>query len=280
MTRVLLLWAGIGLLTGSPLLAHLGDRLLVIPELPTAELPDVTDGDLQDWNSTPVAFDHTDMLVNGVSQTRVDPIDTSARVFLAWNHASQRLYAGIEIIDDIANDFDGLAFMIDGDHSGAPYNYNPSSADQLEQMTQAQYYQFNPTRPPGGRFFRNIGFVSWAYTPEWIDPSFSVQGQAPITTTVEFSVVPWNLLLQEQEQSQPAKLHEGQIIGLQLVIFEADQSLEGQRSLGAAWAGDLNFTNHTQMFADALLLSCQHLDCSAAATAVQPQSWARIKVSF
>ena len=58
---------------------------------------------MEDWDEVlPYAsLDHNDFVYSGNFVDEVDLEDLAFRVFLAWHHASQEIYMGIEIIDDV-----------------------------------------------------------------------------------------------------------------------------------------------------------------------------------
>ena len=84
--------------------AHLGDIIYPIYELPTADLPDLHDGTLEDWEAVlpNSSLTHNDAVSTDYETGRgVDPADLSFRVFLAWHHASQQIYVAVERLDDV-----------------------------------------------------------------------------------------------------------------------------------------------------------------------------------
>jgi len=152
MVRVLVLsFAAILLpLTLTSVSGHVGGSIAPIYELPTADLPDLTDGTIADWEEAlPGLFlTHADF-ANSIG-TGMDPSDIAVGVHLAWHHATQRIYVAIQRVDDVYETDDNTTFMLDGDHSGGRFqNFSDDvySEDQRRrlQFSQAQLYFPVPT---------------------------------------------------------------------------------------------------------------------------------------
>ena len=154
--------------------AHRGDIIYPIYELPTSDLPDLHDGTLSDWEGVlPGASMDQDYFVP-YGGDEIDPEDLAFRVFLAWHDASQRLFVGVERVDNVyigpGQQGDGMLFFVDGDHSGGEYETGTSSEEESEadkefNHVQAQWYwaipenlgdrpllgEGGPQESPGGR---------------------------------------------------------------------------------------------------------------------------------
>ena len=125
--------------------AHLGDIVYPIYELPTSDLPDLHDGTLEDWEEVRpnTSLDHNSFGDLCCGAGGIDLSDLAWRVFLAWHHRTQRIYMGVERIDDVYigppdEGGDGVAQLgIDGDHSGGRFVLWPgledSYSEELEQ---------------------------------------------------------------------------------------------------------------------------------------------------
>ena len=89
--------------------AHRGSRVYPIYEVPTAGIPVLGDGSLEDWESVVPGPSLIPADLESVASSP-DPGDFTARVFLSWHWASQRLFVGLERLDDIVvNSYDGSA---------------------------------------------------------------------------------------------------------------------------------------------------------------------------
>ena len=126
------------------------------------------------------SLDHNDFVWRGNTQTvAVDAEDLAFRVFLAWHAASQRIYIGIERIDDVyvalEEGFAGngdTTFMIDGDHSGGQYwffeqeGYSEEESKRLF-SAQAQTYTAAPEQIDG-QLLHISSWATWAQEPPWL----------------------------------------------------------------------------------------------------------------
>lgn len=259
---------------------HVGERVFLVQELPTADLPDLHDGTLEDWEAAlPFqAFDITDMGHAGFGDQPLDPEDIAARVFLAWNDRAQQLYVAIEFVDDVGDRRDQFRLMLDGDHSGGAYDPAPTVREGLEERTQAQSYDV-ATYPQDSAeaLSRRSGLTGWAYHEPWVDLGHATLGEAPAQSIVEMAITPWDAMVEAADGSRRSQLVAGRVIGLQLAFPDFDEDLETVWSIGGATVGSSGFDGTANAFADAELIACDRLDCSGTRTAVAPDSWARIK---
>ena len=168
---------------------------------------------------------------------------------------------------------------MDGDHSGGPYTSYPDSAVSLETVTQAQYY-YSPLHPVDIEdWHRPTGITAWAYEAPWLDVGRANFGELPTHTVLEMKLTPWDHIGSGAETSGRTRLAGGNVIGFQLTFADFDEGLDG----GLFVIGDVfqsETTFNASMFADAVLIPCDYLDCSRARTAVTRDSWGRIKASF
>lgn len=123
--------------------AHEGTPIQLF-EIADRDLPDVTDGDLSDWDGivpnplTEADFSHDEHEPPGFpGGTGPDPANLAYEISVGWNESTQRIYLSIQRTDDVyVNQYGGydpgniwrrdiVEIMVDGDHSGGPYN--PSS---------------------------------------------------------------------------------------------------------------------------------------------------------
>ena len=173
---------------------------------------------------------------------------------------------------------DHVVLEIDGDHSGGKYAFlgsrNRSEYD-LRNVAQAQYYEIKSyseqkhqliTIPIGGP-------RKWMAREPYAMASGTVLGQNPTYWNVEFYVTAFDdVLSRGPEKSVISDFQAGQIIGLDLGVFDWDHSETRMAQFyladpehEMAWEG-------ADGFVDAIL---QGPD----GTAVEHDSWARIKVA-
>ena len=232
--------------------------------------------------------------------------DLAFRVFLAWHGASQRLYMGIEIIDDIylttdtgsiANGYTDL--MIDGDHSGGQYWFfeqNGYSAEESKRLwgSQAQTYKAMPEEV-GGRLLHISSWAAWANDLTWVDAGGFQYGEAPNLSVVELSITPWDdLNWVGPEESKRSVLEAGKIVGfnIQVTDFDVENAPDGTYAPDGIYRlavptvsgeiGDASSSHQgfAENFVDGELIPCYRGDCSGATTAITRDSWGRIKASF
>ena len=264
--------------------AHTGERVFFVQELATADLPNLHDGSLEDWEEVMPfsSLDHFDTGHQEHSEGQpFDASDIALRVFLAWHNASQRIYVGAEFVDDVACSAESLQFMLDGDHSGGPYGTQPQTPEERQAESQAQFYQVM-LHPADGRdpVPRGSPLLSWVYQEPWIDIGLSQFGVEPTQTLLEMQLTPWDEMGEGAEDSRRSGLRGGNVIGFQLAFPDFDPELEAVYVIGNTSVGVGGFHTNASKFADGLLIPCEHLDCSGAETAVVRDSWGRIKAGL
>ncbi|HJP32399.1 MAG TPA: hypothetical protein QGF95_17780 [Candidatus Latescibacteria bacterium] len=278
--------------------AHLGEVVYPIFELPTASLPDLHDGSLEDWEDAlpDASLTHDDFQYQGPDESS-DPSDLALRVFLAWNHATQRIYVGVERLDDVylrpspGTFADRTQFMIDGDHSGGQFmlfgeEYSQEERSRLN-FSQAQVYDVRPE------------IIDGSATPlvargsSWFDMGGMQIGELPNLSVIEFWLTPWDDLDgRDPEGSRRSVLTAGRIIGFQIFMHDSDETgrLSGEYYLavptvfGEIRVGDIvaQHDAFADNFVDGELVPCILDDCSGArnASAILRDSWGRIKSSL
>lgn len=277
--------------------AHLGLRILPVYELSSSDLPNIEDGTLEDWEAAlPLgSFTHVDV-EPAVGVQPLDPDDMAFRVFVAWHNASQRIYLGMEFLDDklsaseIGPLGDGVSFFVDADHSGGQFDSfldGEGRLDYSRNYRQAQAFSFYPYVYPGseiqpGRY--------WTESPR-VQVHGRTNGESPVHSVFESWIRPWDDFDPDTGEYVDSHLRPGGVIGIQMRVLDADEtgSVSGQYNLATPTVSETitadGFTFSTNGFSDnfvdAELIPCFHGDCSrASATAVRPSSWARIKASF
>ena len=79
--------------------AHVGDVIYPIFELAPSQLPNLHDGTLEDWDE---ALPNASLTQNDfLSIVPPGREALSFRVFLGWSLAEQRIYFGVERLDDV-----------------------------------------------------------------------------------------------------------------------------------------------------------------------------------
>jgi len=286
--------------TAGPVQAHQGDIIYPIYELSTADLPDLHDGTLEDWEEVlpNASLNHNDFIRNnsGITGT-VDPDDLAFRVFLAWHSASQRIYLAVERLDDVYLR-EGAQLRIDGDHSGGQFwffdedGYTDAERWRLWE-SQAQTYSVSPEGEGGGaRLFPGAPERMWMVDAPWADAGAFLQGEGPSYSAVEFAVTAWDDLdWHGPEVSKQSVLEAGKIIGFQLHINDMDVPMRsnGTYVLALSTVGFMSedrtrgHDGFSDNFVDGELIPCHTGDCGSAppgVSAVRADSWARIKASF
>jgi len=290
--------ASAGLLMSSAAEAHKGSVIYPIYELPTSALPDLHDGTLEDWEETlpgPTLTYVDFFTMQGVPIT--DLSDLAFAGYLAWNAASQRIYVGVQVMDDYyvlrplegyapieGLSADGIHFMVDGDHSGGR-TWGPVEArstghteeEKLNYGKQAQEY-YAPVERWGGHALGYRGYGAWVTWPPYADAG-GVVDESRGFWGIEMCVTAWDRLnYHTPDESVPSVLEGGKIIGFQMAIRDWDEG-------DAPWAtggfymllGQHRALDMADSYVDGLLLSCDWGDCSRAPTAVRRDSWGRIK---
>lgn len=273
--------------------AHLGDTIGIAWEIAPADMPDVNDESLEDWEAVlpGASLDQGDF--SNLVFRDDDPSDFAFRIFIGWNDESQQLALAFERLDDrLITQLDRMAIMIDGDHSGGRYVFwgdEFSEAETAESYSQAQSYGL-VADPQQDVYLTHSGPAAhWAAVfPYTYANGFQI-GDEPSYSVVELVITPWDRLTAEgPETSRRTVLRPGGIIGLDIALSDVDEppvdgsapvsnfyklAPQGNPQGGSSvWAGD---------FADVELVPCSLPGCSGdLGSAVQFDSWARVKASL
>lgn len=303
MRRTIVATLGVGLIFGFSQMAsaHLGQDIDLF-ELATEDLPDLHDGSIEDWEDVLgdnfLTIDDFESLDDGGhGGAPKDPADMDYKVYLAWNSREQRVYVGVERTDDIylnsvnpddpfdAWQWDGVEVYLDGDHSGGQYNL--FSADDVDdpafsQARQAQQWLILPTSE-GDRttgLFSFNGSQEWATWPPWTDSGGAEFGSEPTRTVTEAALTAWDALDAEGPSTSDRSLLEaGNVIGFSLTINDFDEAPGQYHATHTfTYVGDGYY--QAGSLADATLVPCTGGDCGDVPTAVESNSWARIKASY
>lgn len=293
------LWLGALLIGASSAVAHVGDRVIPIYEVPTSDLPVIDDFSLFEWeNIVPEpsldSADFSSLQIGSPSSSNL-----AMRIYLAWNQTTQQLYMSMRRTDDryineyvggqVPNFFgaDHVEIFVDGDHSGGQYACGPPDGTpeqvKLYVGSQAQRYAVI-AEAPDAIVFGFEGFANgWASLPPWADMRIRQLGNDPTETQFELYTTPWdNLNWNGPDASIRSFLEPDHIIGLQIGIIDHDKPGSGGiRYSISSLLERPPLVCFAENFVDAKLIPCKRGDCSQAdASAVRVDSWARIKASL
>ncbi|MEW6752842.1 MAG: hypothetical protein AB1505_17960 [Candidatus Latescibacterota bacterium] len=286
MTLLLLL-----LLSCTAALAHAPDTpVYCIWELTDAQLPDLHDGTLADWQAVlpGPTFTEADFGSLPVGDgAAIGPPDLAVSVWVAWSRSRNRIWAAIERADNVyVNSYeggdtqnlwmgDGAELLVDGDHGGGTYDgwaecsmYKPTTAgpvvpvgscDPYRSGYFAQVWMALPQSPDqdviGLRAFRVEGTQGphWASRIPWADGGGYVQPGPPQHAAMEIMVTPFDELRPYGElYSVATPLVPGRVIGLQVSV--PDWDVPGRYHGFHTLRGRANTWRDADQFVDVLLL--------------------------
>jgi len=281
----------IGLASGAG--AHIGGKIYNWYEISQADLAsiDIRDGSIADWENvvgdpslyaTDFYFDPT---VGDGAQ--YNPADLNYRMWLGWNQALDHTYCAMERVDDVyvneyaggsPGDFwkyDGIEFMMDGDHSGGDYtgsadpNWTAEEQKLNNNRTAQQYVALGDS--PDGVAVGYLGAADWVTKLPYSDGYGKTTGQGPATTILEFYVTPFDdLIWNSPADSKPSVLAPGKFIGFN--VATPDWDVPGTYHAYATLSGQAATWRYSERFVDGRLISTE--------SAVENDSWGRIKASF
>lgn len=296
MKRALLTMAlALGLASGAS--AHIGSKIYLIFELADSDRAsiDIKDGSIADWEDVVgdpslLATDfYADPTVGEGAQ--YDPADMDYRIWLAWNQNANVLYLAQERTDNVYINtypggnlgdlwsYDSIEFMVDGDHTGGDYtgSADPNwTADEqkLNNNRTAQQFVAIATAPDN----RTVGYLGagadWVNALPYADGGGAAIGEGPTTTIMEFYVTPFDdLIWNSPADSKTSKLINGNIIGFQISVPDFDTAPQAYRAFHTL-TGQAATWRYAERFADGRLVG------HPGATAVESESWGRVKASF
>ncbi|NKB68092.1 MAG: hypothetical protein GKR89_13605 [Candidatus Latescibacteria bacterium] len=302
------IWFCVLLALPRPGSGHVGGEPVPVLEFAPDQVPDVHDGSLADWERAwgglEPAYTKSDARpLNTAADFGLHPLDLEFNWYFGWSAAANRLYFAAQVFDDIylrpegldieshAFFYDSLELMVDGDHSGGWYSgftarsypgeVSPAE-DSLMTNLQAQHYSLFPPWP------RPAGIAAYSHGAGWVDrppyaevgggvvPGAAAAGSLAKRTQylVEGYVTVWDSLVwHSPDESRPSQLAPGRIVGVQISVSDCDTqpgNCHGYFTL----AGAQNAWRHAFQFVDVELVA------SPRPSAVQDDSWARIKASF
>ena len=317
MSAILLIGA-IAFFRPDPVPGHSGDRLYPFYEITDEAAIDVTDGSIEDWEELFGEPSLTSLDFTGFTSFQGDgesmgynPSDLDFRIWLGWNGASGRIYAGAICIDDVyvgegekspnyleRSGEDHVAIHIDGDHDGSiawgdDFVYDRQRDDSGLIDQKAQHYNAVPLRNetshvglPFLESFSEGGESWWGYPPSG-DGGGSVAGENPVVWVTEFYVTAFDRLLRKDpENSLVSDLGAEQIVGFRMRVGDFDEP--GTSGAGSNFPGKphvlgdyfgmtaLEYANESDLLMDGILLPADGIGGTAAA----PDSWGLIKASL
>jgi len=277
--------------------AHIGGKIYNWYEIADADLAsiDLRDGSIADWENTvgDPSLSATDFYFDPTvgDGAQYDPADLNFRIWMGWNQTGNHAYMAMERVDDVyvneyaggsPGDFwkyDGLEFMVDGDHTGGDYT---GSADPLwtaeeqklnNNRTAQQYLGLGDS--PDGVAVGYLGAAAdWITALPYADGYGKTVGQGPATTILEIYVTPFDdLIWNSPADSKASVMAPGKIVGFQISC--PDWDVPGTYHAFATLSGQASTWRYAERFVDGRLIGAG-VDPSA----VENDSWGRIKASF
>ena len=286
------------LCTASACIAHLGDRLLPILEIPDSLVAriDIHDGTIEDWEAVIGEPTLTALEFGSFMGKSYDPNDLDFRVWLAWHDASNRVFIAVQGVDDVATFPTDLALdgatniEFDGDHSGGVYGSPSGRMLSLWEKNQSftshpHSGQYEPHVDLGWVPTVNRKWCCWFSEPPLADAGGTVFGESPAVWVTEKFVTPFDLLaMDSRDETDFSVLVPGAVIGFRIMILDDDD--QGQvlpNDLTDEWfafppdgrRGEQDIEGPDR-WADGLLVAASQ----PVESVVKRDSWGRIKVSL
>lgn len=310
--KIALLAAGVVFVLTASLWAHDPTANYFAVGFPASDLPTI-DGDLSDWDVIPEAYHVT--MVDAFEETRrgvgtdFDLNDLNMNLIVGWSPSNNRIYGMLWASDDYLqatkraetarfNYDDEGHFCVDADHSGGPtYGAWADLSAEEQQQFEGRYAQLYSTIvPPIDGYWNWMYLGGWWLTqsglgtccPDLLEVGWGMEGElnGPGNWMLEYKVTPWaELDWDGVDESTFVTLEEEGTIGIGYLWKDYDNS--------DIYEGSFDFPrNHdvwlnAELMADFELTGCDTdisaFDCSTwgdPVTAVETDSWGRIKASF
>ncbi|MSR83175.1 MAG: hypothetical protein EXS58_09665 [Candidatus Latescibacteria bacterium] len=261
---------------------------------PAVQFPDgktpAIDGNLVDWDVIPSPYwiTHEDLTetVIGVG-TAFDATDLALRAIVGWNDSDNKVYIMEDRFDNaiwVTTGWEPMEFEFDADHSGGMFGVWPDVTDQEQKDrlhgAQGQDYGFNQGGPGLNAWHK----AQWHYNLPW--------GQFAKTQTAaeggegffqaEYMLTGWDDL--DWHGPDTSVIHdfkEDSIIGLNLTIIDDDNPTEGGYEGYWVLSGATDSYYQGDLLSDFVLAPIDaDINWGAQATAVEDQTWGRIKSTF
>ena len=249
------------------------------------------DGNLAEWDNVPSVFWVThDDLTEMITGTQGDPDagNLAERIIVGWSPETNFLYIMEERFDDLwygtENDCnDKLELVIDADHSGGPF-YG-GELEERDYGAPAQDWQQTLNTPDSPLWLWGGGV--WASAEPYTGIAWSVDGESggAATLTQEswfttFDYLPGDSTGPDSPDVDVHTLAAGEAIGLGIVIQDDDNGPGDSYNGYWVHTGDVNVYFNADSLVDHVLLAYDADNWVADATAVEDDSWARIKAGF
>ena len=256
----------------------------------------VMDGDLGDWDNVPSVFWVTqDDLIEVVTGTQGDPDagNLAERIIVGWSPETNLVYVMEERFDDVwygtlDETNDKLEIVLDADHSGGQFQGDIEGLDPERWAgATAQDWQQSLNNPDSNLWLWGGGV--WASVEPYAGIRWNVEGEAggPATLFQEswfttFDDLPASSTGPDDPDLIIHDLEEGQVMGIGMAIQDDDNG-PGD-SYNGYWVstGDINMYFHADSLVDYVLLGfdANNWVSDSDATAVEDDSWGRIKAGF
>ena len=277
---------------------------------------DLHDGSVDDWldvlgEPTLNVFDFMRWKRVNFQETQVayDQIDLDFRIWLAWHDATNRFYIAMERADDVyLNNFDrsavnsfmgqhdsSVSFIINGSASGIW----PSSLFGLYERGSAEYLLNVPRETQGYTTISEapgdeplviidelVNAVSqhgdWYARPPYAESAGTHFGERPTLSVTEFYVTPFDQLVwNDPSASVVSDLYPGKAVRFVLGVIDAEGSFtSGSFDDSSIYIIRSVIKNGVLQVADGVLLGSDSALPEEEDTAVENDSWGRIKASF
>lgn len=269
-----------------------------------AGLEPTLDGDLSEWEIIPEDYfittaQHYEIVI-GLG-ANYNESDLALREVVSWSAATNRLYFAQRRFDDYydrdggdgaAGGDDSWEVAIDADHGGESIFVTETEiSDQQERelaqgrWAQTAHYRFPAMAPFGWKWFW-MSTSTWHDQPPWADYGFRLDGKmndGEATAYIEIMSAGWDdFNFNGPAQSVLHNFKEGEIIGMGWGIIEHDADTQGANYEGYfAYPGDADQWRTAATVGDWFLAPVDpRVDFSALSTAVEGESWGRIKAAY
>ena len=257
----------------------------------------VMDGDLGDWDNVPSVFWVTqDDLIEVVTGTQGDPDagNLAERIIVGWSPVTNLVYVMEERFDDVwygtlDDTNDKLELVLDADHSGGQFQGVESIDLDPERWAGAAAQDWQQSLNNEDNNLWLWGGGVWASVEPYAGIRWNVEGEAggPATLFQEswfttFDDLPASSTGPDDPDLIIHDLEEGQVMGIGMAIQDDDNG-PGD-SYNGYWVstGDINMYFHADSLVDYVLLGfdANNWVSDSDATAVEDDSWGRIKAGF
>jgi len=277
-----------------------------------AGLEPTLDGDLSEWSIVPEDYEVTfDQMTEFNGERPADFSNLNFRAIVSYSVDTNRLYFMMERFDNLwdrdgvgerAGGDDSWEMHIDGDHSGDQMAFSAAEiADEDERtLAKGRWSQSYHTRFPS---LGDTGRESWSWfwmskaewhdDLPWSDYGFRLDGEigaGEVTAYMEVMRTPFDdFLWNDPNGSVVHQFVEGDITGLGWALFDSDlPGADGGVGQGGAehsgqWtlSGAADVWKTTASATDFLLAPVDpRVDFSQVPTAVEAETWGRIKSAF